>query len=145
MTRQRPMRIGTRRSRLARAQAQIGRAAVQVALSADAEIVELGTTGDAISARRPRGRWENTDGQFTGVKLTSGPLQRNLTPLQQQIQQLMDTLPFNPSQIGQGDNTPRAGVIEPVFNQVGQAMLQGKAEPKAELAKVDAAWAVAPQ
>lgn len=86
----------------------------------------------------------DTDGQFTGVKLTSGPLQRDLTPLQQQIQQLMDSLPFNPSQIGQGDNTPRAGVIEPTFNQVGQAMLQGKAEPKTELAKVDAAWAVAP-
>ena len=60
------MRIGTRRSRLARAQAQIGRAAVQIALGVDAEIVELGTIGDAISARRPRGRWENTDGQFTG-------------------------------------------------------------------------------
>ena len=60
------MRIGTRRSRLARAQAQIVRAAVQIALSADAEIIELGTIGDVISARRPRGRWENTDGQFTG-------------------------------------------------------------------------------
>jgi hydroxymethylbilane synthase len=63
---ERPMRIGTRRSRLAKAQAQIGRVAVQMALDAEAEIVELGTTGDAISARRPRGRWENTDGQFTG-------------------------------------------------------------------------------
>ncbi len=60
------MRIGTRRSRLAKAQAQIGRVAVQMALDAEAEIVELGTIGDAISARRPRGRWENTDGQFTG-------------------------------------------------------------------------------
>jgi len=87
----------------------------------------------------------DADGQFTGVKLTSGPLNRDFTPLQQQIQQLMDTLPFNPSQVGQGDNTPRAGVIEPVFNQVGQAMLQGKGDPKTELAKVDAAWAVAPQ
>ncbi len=86
----------------------------------------------------------DADGQFTGVKLSSGPLKRDFTPLQQQIQQLMDTLPFNPSQVGQGDNTPRAGVIEPVFNQVGQAMLQGKADPKTELAKVDAAWAVAP-
>ena len=66
MTPKRPMRIGTRRSRLARAQAQIGRAAVEIALGADAAILELGTTGDAISARRPRGRWESTDGQFTG-------------------------------------------------------------------------------
>jgi ABC-type glycerol-3-phosphate transport system substrate-binding protein len=87
----------------------------------------------------------DADGQFTGVKLKSGPLQRDFTPLQQQIQQLMDTLPFNPSQVGQGDNTPRAGVIDPVFNQVGQAMLQGKGDPKTELAKVDAAWAAAPQ
>jgi ABC-type glycerol-3-phosphate transport system substrate-binding protein len=87
----------------------------------------------------------DADGQFTGVKLTSGPLKRDLTPLQQEIQQLMDTLPFNPSQVGQGDDSPRAGVIEPTFNQAGQAMLQGKAEPKTELAKVDAAWAVAPQ
>jgi ABC-type glycerol-3-phosphate transport system substrate-binding protein len=86
----------------------------------------------------------DADGQFTGVKLTSGALKRDFTPLQQQIQQLMDTLPFNPSQVGQGDNTPRAGVIEPVFNQVGQAMLQGKGDPKTELAKVDAAWLVAP-
>jgi len=60
------MRIGTRRSRLARAQAQIGHAAVRRAIGRDALIVELGTTGDAISARRPRGRWESTDGQFTG-------------------------------------------------------------------------------
>lgn len=87
----------------------------------------------------------DTDGQFTGVKLTSGPLSRDLTPLQQQIQQLMDSLPFNPSQIGQGDNTPRPGVIAPTFNQVGQAMLEAKAEPKTELSKVDAAWAAAPQ
>jgi hydroxymethylbilane synthase len=67
VTPERPIRIGSRRSRLARAQAQIGRAAVEIALGAEAEIVEIGTIGDAISAKRPRGRWESTDGQFTGA------------------------------------------------------------------------------
>ena len=67
MTPERPIRIGSRRSRLARAQAQIGRAAVELALGAEAEIVEIGTIGDAISAKRPSGRWESTDGQFTGA------------------------------------------------------------------------------
>lgn len=61
------LRIGTRRSRLARAQAEIGSAAVQVAIGLNVEIVEMATVGDAISARRPSGRWENTDGQFTGA------------------------------------------------------------------------------
>lgn len=61
------LRIGTRRSRLARAQAEIGSAAVQVAIGLNVEIVEMATVGDAISARRPAGRWENTDGQFTGA------------------------------------------------------------------------------
>lgn len=67
MTPERPIRIGSRRSRLARAQAQIGRAAVELALGGEAEIVEIGTIGDAISAKRPSGRWESTDGQFTGA------------------------------------------------------------------------------
>jgi len=67
VTPERPIRIGSRRSRLARAQAQIGRAAVELALGAEAEIVEIGTIGDAISAKRPSGRWESTDGQFTGA------------------------------------------------------------------------------
>jgi len=67
VTPERPIRIGSRRSRLARAQAQIGRAAVELALGGEAEIVEIGTIGDAISAKRPSGRWESTDGQFTGA------------------------------------------------------------------------------
>jgi hydroxymethylbilane synthase len=62
-----PLRIGTRRSRLAHAQAEIGRRALKVAIGLDAEIVEMSTVGDVISARRPSGRWENTDGQFTGA------------------------------------------------------------------------------
>ncbi|CAN5505785.1 hydroxymethylbilane synthase [soil metagenome] len=59
------LRIGTRKSRLALAQASL---AVEVlhAVVGRTELVPLTTRGDALSARRPRGRWIATDGQFTG-------------------------------------------------------------------------------
>lgn len=61
-----PLRVGTRASRLARAQAEIAvRALAGLPGSGAAEIVPLTTRGDAISARQPRGRWVATDGQFT--------------------------------------------------------------------------------
>jgi hydroxymethylbilane synthase len=58
------LRIGTRGSRLAAAQARL----CQVALDGDAhasQVVVIATHGDAISARRERGGIEATDGQFT--------------------------------------------------------------------------------
>jgi hydroxymethylbilane synthase len=61
-----PLRLGTRASRLALAQAEIAvRALVEGAGLGPVEIVPLTTHGDAISARQPRGRWVATDGQFT--------------------------------------------------------------------------------
>jgi hydroxymethylbilane synthase len=60
------LRVGTRASRLARAQAEIGvRALVEGAGLGPVEIVPLTTRGDAISERQPRGRWAAADGQFT--------------------------------------------------------------------------------
>jgi hydroxymethylbilane synthase len=60
------LRVGTRASRLARAQAEIGvRALVEGAGLGPVEIVPLTTRGDAISERQPRGRWVAADGQFT--------------------------------------------------------------------------------
>ena len=59
------LRIGTRGSALAMAQAAIGGEALG-GLAGDAvEIVPIATLGDAISARRPHGGWVETDGQFT--------------------------------------------------------------------------------
>jgi hydroxymethylbilane synthase len=56
------LRIGTRGSRLALAQAELAADAFRIHRSS---IVPITTTGDAISARRPRGSWVETDGQFT--------------------------------------------------------------------------------
>lgn len=56
------VRIGTRGSRLALAQAELAADAFRIPRSS---IVPITTTGDAISARRPRGGWVETDGQFT--------------------------------------------------------------------------------
>jgi hydroxymethylbilane synthase len=58
------LRLGTRGSRLAMAQARIAADAVAPTLG-PAELVPIATRGDAISARRPRGGWIETDGQFT--------------------------------------------------------------------------------
>jgi hydroxymethylbilane synthase len=57
------LRIGTRASRLALAQAAIAAEALE-AFGATA-IVPVRTVGDDISARHPRGRWVDSDGQFT--------------------------------------------------------------------------------
>lgn len=60
------MRIGTRASRLALAQAKIAVRALADLAGLDAlEVVPITTRGDAISARQPRGRFVDTDGQFT--------------------------------------------------------------------------------
>jgi hydroxymethylbilane synthase len=60
------LRIGTRGSRLALAQAAIAAAALRGAGAIGAlEVVPISTRGDAISARRPRGGWVDSDGQFT--------------------------------------------------------------------------------
>jgi hydroxymethylbilane synthase len=60
------LRLGTRGSRLALAQARIAAEALgAVGMAERVELVEIHTRGDSISARRPRGRWEETDGQFT--------------------------------------------------------------------------------
>ena len=58
------IRLGTRGSRLALAQAAIAAEALAPLLG-PAETVPISTRGDAISARRPRGGWVETDGQFT--------------------------------------------------------------------------------
>lgn len=66
MTRSSPVRVGTRASRLALAQAEIAvRALAALAGLDDVEIVPITTRGDAISDRQPRGRFVATDGQFT--------------------------------------------------------------------------------
>lgn len=59
-----PLRIGTRGSRLALAQARIA-ADTLAALGRPLELVPITTRGDAISARRPRAGWVTADGQFT--------------------------------------------------------------------------------
>lgn len=64
MTSAATLRIGTRGSRLALAQAAIG-AAVLGPLVGATSLVPLTTRGDEISARQARGRWVATDGQFT--------------------------------------------------------------------------------
>lgn len=64
MTATTTLRIGTRNSRLALAQAAIAAEALGAAVGS-VELVPISTRGDAISARRPRGRWVEADGQFT--------------------------------------------------------------------------------
>lgn len=64
MTATATLRIGTRESRLALAQAEIAAGALGP-LVGSTSIVALTTRGDEISARQDRGRWVATDGQFT--------------------------------------------------------------------------------
>ena len=59
------MRIGTRSSRLALAQAEIALSALRAAGAGSAEVITVQTHGDTISARRPSGGWVDSDGQFT--------------------------------------------------------------------------------
>ncbi len=60
------LRIGTRGSRLALAQAHIVVDALRSARVADAvDVVPIRTHGDEVSELRPRGGWEDADGQFT--------------------------------------------------------------------------------
>lgn len=66
MTTTATLRIGSRASRLAMAQAEIAIRALSAASGAGpVEVVPIATRGDAISARQPRGRWTASDGQFT--------------------------------------------------------------------------------
>jgi hydroxymethylbilane synthase len=58
------LRIGTRGSRLAMAQAHIAAASLAPRFGA-AEIVPISTRGDTISTQQPHGGWVETDGQFT--------------------------------------------------------------------------------
>jgi len=58
------VRIGTRQSRLAMAQARIAATAVAPGLG-PTQLVPITTRGDAISARRPNAGWVEVDGQFT--------------------------------------------------------------------------------
>jgi hydroxymethylbilane synthase len=61
------LRLGTRGSRLALAQAQEAASALTGMLgTASVEVVEIRTAGDAISERRPAGHLVVGDGQFTG-------------------------------------------------------------------------------
>lgn len=61
------LRLGTRGSRLAMAQAQEAASALaQVLGLGSVEMVEIRTKGDAISERRPAGHLVVGDGQFTG-------------------------------------------------------------------------------
>ena len=62
------LRLGTRPSALARAQADIAaRALVEAGVAERVEQVTVETQGDRLSARRPRGRWIAVDGQFTSA------------------------------------------------------------------------------
>ncbi len=65
MTTTATLRIGTRSSRLAFAQADIAVAALSGMATGPIEVVPVRTRGDTISARRPRGGWVQSDGQFT--------------------------------------------------------------------------------
>ncbi len=61
------LRLGTRGSRLAMAQAQEAASALARVLGGGSpEVVEIRTKGDAISERRPAGHLVVGDGQFTG-------------------------------------------------------------------------------
>ena len=64
MTATATVRIGTRQSRLALAQARIAGDAVAHVLG-PAELVPIATHGDDISSRRPNAGWVIADGQFT--------------------------------------------------------------------------------
>lgn len=64
MTATATLRIGTRESRLALAQARIAAVAIAPFLG-PADLVPISTRGDAISASRPRASWVTSDGQFT--------------------------------------------------------------------------------
>ncbi|MGH2385040.1 MAG: hydroxymethylbilane synthase [Candidatus Limnocylindria bacterium] len=64
MTATATIRIGTRGSRLALAQARIAAGAIAPVLGT-AELLPISTRGDAISARGPNASWVATDGQFT--------------------------------------------------------------------------------
>jgi len=64
MTATSTLRIGTRQSRLALAQARIAATAMLPSMGM-AELVPITTRGDEISIRRPRAGWVATDGQFT--------------------------------------------------------------------------------
>lgn len=64
MTATATLRIGTRESRLALAQAELAALALAPMVGATS-LVPLTTRGDEISARQSRGRWVATDGQFT--------------------------------------------------------------------------------
>ena len=64
MTTPTTVRIGTRQSRLALAQARIASDALSRVLG-PAELVPLTTHGDEISSRRPDAGWVESDGQFT--------------------------------------------------------------------------------
>lgn len=65
MTSTATLRIGTRHSRLALAQAEIAIHALSGTIDGAAELVPISTRGDAISASRPHAGWVATDGQFT--------------------------------------------------------------------------------
>lgn len=65
MTATASLRVGTRASRLARAQAEIATGELARLGTGPIETVTISTEGDAISARRPTGRWIASDGQFT--------------------------------------------------------------------------------
>lgn len=64
MTSSAELRIGTRGSRLAMAQAAIAAEALG-AVAAERHLVPIQTRGDAISARQPDAGWVEVDGQFT--------------------------------------------------------------------------------
>jgi hydroxymethylbilane synthase len=67
MTATTTLRLGTRGSRLAIAQAQVAMGAMAQTLGiGSVEVVEIRTEGDAISAQRPAGHLVVGDGQFTG-------------------------------------------------------------------------------
>jgi hydroxymethylbilane synthase len=60
------LRIGTRSSRLALAQAELAATALAALPGAPpVTFVQIRTKGDALSARRPTGTWASGDGQFT--------------------------------------------------------------------------------
>jgi hydroxymethylbilane synthase len=61
------LRVGTRGSRLALAQtALVVEALRDAGFDGPIDTVVIRTTGDAVSEQRPRGTWEDADGQFTG-------------------------------------------------------------------------------
>jgi hydroxymethylbilane synthase len=64
MTLSATLRIGSRESALALAQARIAAEALG-SLGDTVEVVPIATRGDAISAHHPRGGWVDSDGQFT--------------------------------------------------------------------------------